>query len=261
MTILGHNQSFRVDGYDLSGVSDVSFSTNYGKSFTPVLGRPNFGFTQTSPPESVVSFSRSLIYADPIFNHTGDSSFSGSFAYNGNVYGFSSGYLTSYSVSASVGQVPSVSASVQIFGELTSGFATQAQENHPSLFVPSPRSISVTSDFGSSDKVTSFNYSISPNRLPQYSINGGLFPDFVGLVDPVRIEGSLTVNLSSQTPKDAMAYLREVFAPQFVIIIKDRMLQNTLMTLPVSNAEIVSSDLSATTDSPLNLNISYQGYL
>lgn len=260
-SILNYDQSFSFCGQNLSGVSDLTFDSNFGVGFTPTLGNTNLGFHKIGPSVGTVEFSRSLVYADPVVNYTGDAPCSGQFSYNGLSYGFESGYLSNYAVSCAVGQVPSVGTTVQVFGEMKSGAANQTFVAHPDIFVPSPRSISVTNDYSSTNRVNSLDYSITCQRLPKYSVGGGLFPDRVVLQLPIRIAASISFNVRGFSALDLQQFVRYVSAPSFTINIKNRTLSQTLMALPVHNAQLINQQLQGTVDSPLSVTLSYEGFL
>ncbi len=259
--ILNYDQNFSFCGQNLSGISDLTFSTAFGNSFVPSLGYSNFGYARIGPAVGSVEFSRSLIYSDPVLNYTGDFPCSGQFSYNNLSYGFESGYLTDYSVACSVGQVPSVSTTIAVYGEMKSGAANQTFVTHPDIFVPSPKSISISNDYSSSNRVNSVSYNVSCRRDAKYSVGGGLFPEKVVLLLPLKIDSSITFNIRGFSALDLQNFVREVSLPTFNINIKNRDLSQTLMTLPVHNASLINQQIQGTIDSPLSVTLSYEGFL
>lgn len=258
--ILNYGQNFSLNGQNLSGISDISFSSNFGVSLYKNLGAKTFGFSRSGPSAGSLEFSRSLIYNDPVLSLTGNSPCSGEFSYNYINYYFNSGFLANYAVSCSVGQVPSVSAGFQIYGEMKSGSLNDAIVAHPDIFVPSPRSIVVQNDYSSSNRATSVEWSISPQRDVRYPVNS-VFPDNVSVLTPISIVSSITYNVKGFSAADLNYFVREVSSPSFNITIKDRTLSTTLMSLPVYNAQLISQQLQGTVDSPLSVTLSYEGFL
>jgi hypothetical protein len=117
--------------YEISGIQNISAGYDLSQNTVDVLGA---GFTQSvydGPLEGDFSFSRQYVVAvDPILEHTGDHSISGSLIYSSDlndtspkVFGFDSGYLTDYTVSCAVGDTPSVDCSFRTFGRFGSGIA------------------------------------------------------------------------------------------------------------------------------------------
>ena len=87
---------------------------SYSVSRKPVnvLGGGHIQPILAEPLQGEVSFTRNYIYNDPLLDLTGDYGV-GSLIYasdlddnNGQVIGFTSGYLSSYSINAQVGNVP-----------------------------------------------------------------------------------------------------------------------------------------------------------
>jgi len=260
-TILNYGQSFVLNGYALSGISSVNLETDFGVGVIQTLGRKNFGHSKTNPSVGKVDFSRSLVYADPVLNFTGESCFSGKFSYGNNSYKFESGYLNNYSVSCAVGQVPSVSCGFSVYGEMKSGAIFSANETHPSIFVPSPKSIQITNDYGDSNRIKSFDYSLEIPRRARYSVGANLFPDFVESVGSISVSASATFDVGGFSALDLNNFVRYISAPNFTINIKNRDLSQTLMTLPVSNSQIVSQQIEGTVDAPLSVTLNYRGYI
>lgn len=258
---LNYDQRFSFCGTNLSGLSDLTFKSDFGVGYTPTLGKKTFGFHKVGPSVGSVDFSRSLIYSDPVLAYTGESPCSGNFSYQGTSYNFSSGYLTNYAVSCSVGQVPNVSCSISVFGEMKSGENNQTALTHPDVFIPSPKSISISNDFGDTSKIKSFDWSIAISRQPKYSVGPNLFPDEVFSPTPLQIQAGAVYNVAGFSPLDLQNFVRNISAPDFTIYIRNRDLSQILMTLPVANAQIINQQLQGTVDSPLTLSVQYAGYL
>lgn len=259
--ILNHDQNFELGGYSLSGISDVTFSANFGVDKVLSLGGKNFGFSKRGASVGTLDFSRQLIYDDPVFLYTGESCCSGQFSYNGINYKYESGYLNSYSISCSVGQVPTVNSSFGIYGEMKSGLSNNTIVSHPDIFVPSQKSIIISSDYGVSNRIESFNYSLEIPREAKYSVGPNLFPDEVIKNGPIDISASITFNVKGFSPLDLQNFVRYVSSPSFNIQVKNRELSQTLMSFPVYNACILSQEIQGTIDSPLKVSLNYGGYL
>ena len=260
MSVLNYDQSFCLNGQFLSGITDIDFSSDFGVGFISTLGSKAFGFAKVNPSVGKVDFSRSLIYADPIINYSGESAFSGQFSSKGVSYGFESGYLGSYSVSCGIGQMPAVSCGISVYGEMKTGAANQSFTAHPEVFVPSPKSISLINDY-SSNYIQSFNYSFEVIRKPQYALGHGLFPVEVSTIYPIQVSSSITFHVKNFSPLDLQNFIRNNSSPSFSIRVKNRDLSQTLMTLPMENATIISQDIQGTVDSPLSITLGYKGYL
>ncbi len=258
---LNYDQSFSFCGQNLSGISDISFKSEFGFGYTPILGAKAFGYHKIGPSIGTVDFSRSLIYADPVINYTGDSPCSGQFSYGNTLYGFESGYLTSYSVKCAVGQVPNVSSSISIFGEMKSGAANQDFVQHPDIFVPSQKSMVLSNDYGQTNRITSFEWLVSAPRQPRFTLEGGLFPAEIVSPVPLQVAANITFSVAGFSPLDLNKFVRYADSPSFTIIVKNRDLSQNLLTLPLNNAQIINQQIQTTVDSPLSVTLQYIGYL
>ena len=118
---LNYESRFFVTGRELSGIESIDIGYNNAVSLLQPLGFPTGVTVVAGPTQEQLSLSRYLIYDDPILAYTGDATMSGSINYNGNAYGFDSGYLNNYSVNCAVGAIPKVSASFAIYDEMRTG--------------------------------------------------------------------------------------------------------------------------------------------
>ncbi len=129
-TTLNYDCHFFIAGGDgspsareLSGVQSLDVGYSNSSNIVAPLGSTRGVMTVGGATNQTVSFSRNLIYEDPILDFTGKSEvMKGSFNYNNNTsYGFESGYLQSYSVNCAVGSVPKVNSSFVVYVEMKSG--------------------------------------------------------------------------------------------------------------------------------------------
>lgn len=259
-SVLQYDQSFVVNGYQLSGVDSVSVSYSVPLENSLVLGS-SFGYNLNNPMQAEISINRNLLYADPLLNFTGDSSFSGSFSYNGQTYGFTSGFLTRYGVSCSVGDIPTVSCSITVYGKLEPSYQVLPFQTHPPLYIPSPRSILVSGNDTSTNRVKSFNYELNINRQAIFSLDSFKDVDEVVFLPPINISASVDFDAVNMTPDNYEAFLTGVANKFLDIKIKDRNSSNQLVNLVVPNIQEVSQELSATAESQLTITNNYIGYL
>lgn len=259
-SVLQYDQSFVVNGYQLSGINSVTVSYSVPLENSLVLGT-NFGYNLNNPMQAEISINRNLLYADPILNFTGDSSFSGSFRYNGNTYDFSSGFLTRYGVSCSVGDIPSVACSISVYGKLEPSYEVLPEETHPPIYIPSPRSIEVSGNDTATNRVKSFNYELNINRQAVFSLDSYKDIDEVVFLPPINISSSIVFDAVNMVPDNYESFLTGVANKFLNIKIKDRNSSNQLVNLIVPNIQEVSQELSANSDDQLTITNNYIGYL
>ena len=266
-TTLNYQTHFFVSGQDgspsareLSGIESLDIGYKSASNTLAPLGS-KLGLTTVGGAVSQsVSFSRSLIYDDPVLSFTGESEvMKGSFNYDNNTsYGFESGYLSSYSVNCAVGSVPRVNASFVVYDEMQSGTnATGATVTN--ILVPSQGSITATCDNSSSNRVIGFDYSLNVKKIPYYTI-GSETPTEVKHINPIEYAASVQLEVDDVFLQSGFSFLdqrRENKVLSFSVKGRDG---TTLQTLTIPKASLVSEDLSASSDGALRLTLSYIGH-
>jgi hypothetical protein len=259
-TALQYDQSFSVNGYQLSGVDNVQVNHTTQLENNSTLGS-DFGFNLMSPFQAEITMDRSLIYDDPIFNFTGDSSFSGHFLYNGINYMFTSGYLNRYSIDCSVGDIPRVSCTIGVYGELKETSVEPIILTHPNIFIPSPRSIFVSGDETATNRVKSFTYELTMNRQPIYSIDSYAQVDDVVFIPPINIGASMVLDVYDFAPEDYKSFLNSATIKIFNISILNRTENTTILNLNIPNIQLVGQNLTSTSENSLSITNNYVGYI
>lgn len=259
-TTLQYDQSFSINGYQLSGIDNVqvNHSSPLENNFT--LGS-DFGFNLMNPFQAEISLDRSLLYQDPVLNFTGDVAFSGTFLYNGLNYSFTSGYLNRYSIDCSVGDIPRISCSIAIYGDLKPTDVQPVILTHPTIYIPSPRSISVSGNDTSTNRVKSFNYELTINRQPIYSLDSARDVDEVVFVPPINISASMDLDVHGMTPENYKAFSNSINEYAFNISIYNRAEDMQILNLNIPNIQLVGQNLTSTSENSLTITNNYVGYI
>jgi len=254
--------------YELSGIESIDLSHQTPTAIAKPLGTRKGLTTIGGAVEQDLSISRSLIYNDPVLDFTGDvvsSGMSASIFYGNKTYGFNSGYLTDYSVNCAVGSIPKVNASFKIFSEMKSGITASGSSNvtHPNIFIPSQGSISLTCDNGYHDvtttnRVVGFDYAIKCKRNPIYTL-GRSSPFKVHYVPPLEYAASVQVEVDDTMLQSGFNLLtgRENRDLTFTINGRDG---DSLQSLTVPKASLVSEQLNSTAEGVLKLTLNYIGH-
>lgn len=258
-TILQYDQSFVVNGYQLSGVDNVQLEYNAPLQNNLVLGT-DFGFNLNGPFQATLTMDRALIYQDPILQYTGNLPMNGSFLYNGKNYSFTSGFLNSYSVECSVGDIPKISCQISIYGDLKPSSESPTILPHPAIYIPTPRSISVSGDYTNTNRIKSFSYEIAVTRQPAYSIDNAKNVDDVIFISPVNIRASLAYDVYDFTPENYQDFIVSTEEKIFNIKILDRASNNILANYNVPNIKLVAQNLTSTSENTLTVTNQYLGY-
>lgn len=173
---------FYINGTGISGVRDVSLGYSVTRPPINPLGIGHLQPTLGGFLQGEVSMTRDMIYIDPILELTGDIGVSGSIIYAPDleeddplVIGFTSGYLTSYSVSVDVGNVPIIQSTFAVFGQLGSGVRTgeldfSGDNSLNMLEFVNQGSIVIDVDQSETNRVTRFAQDLTIERTPIYDL-------------------------------------------------------------------------------------------
>jgi len=199
------------------------------------------------------------MYEDPILAFTGESeAMKGSFNYKNNTsYGFNSGYLTSYSVNCAVGSIPKVNTSFVVYDEMKSGINATGSVPTP-IYIPSQGSISATCDNSTSNRIIGFDYSLTMNKIPYYTI-GSETPVEVKHINPIEYTASVQMEVDDTFLKSGFNFLdaREDKTVSFLLSSRDG---DGIQQLSIPNASLVSEQLSSSSDGSVRLTLNYIGH-
>lgn len=248
-----------ISGQELLGVENVNVSYSHSPSVSRFLGH-SVGHTLVgADAQRQVTFSRYLIYSDPILSLTGSSPTSGSINYQGQAYGFNSGFLTEYSVNCAVGSVPSVNASLSVYGEMRSGINHSGSVAAPTIHIPNQGSISLTCDNSTTNRVVGFDYAIKINREPIYTI-GSVSPAEVITDRVLEFSASVQIDVDDAFLQNSTGFLSGRQNKTVTFAVKSRDNAQTLQQLTIPNASLVGETLASSADGGVKLTLNYIGH-
>lgn len=258
---LNYESRFFVTGQELSGIDSIDIGYANATNILQPLGFPTGLTVVAGPTEESLSLSRYLVYDDPILAFTGDSCMSGSINYQGKAYGFDSGYLNNYSVNCAVGNIPRVNASFLVYDEMRTGDGADASGAiaAPTLHIPNQGSITVTCDNSTTNRVVGFDYSITCNRKPYYTIGSEKAAD-VKLIPPLNYNATVQLDVDDAFMESGFSFLgtgKEQRGVSFTINGRDG---TALQSLTVPQACLTSEQLNASADGALRLTLTYMGH-
>ena len=265
-TTLNYDCHFFISGADgtpsareLSGIESLDIGYSNSSNVLAPLGTTHGLTTVAGATSQTVSFSRNLIYQDPIYGFRGASeAMAGSFNYNNNAsYGFNSGYLSSYSVNCAVGAIPKVNASFIVYDEMRSGVNATGTAN-TNIYIPSQGSITATCDNSSSNRVIGFDYSLTINKKPYYTI-GSEIPTEVKHISPIQYSASVQMEVDDTFLQSGFNFLNDRENKTVVFSVKGRDGQN-IQSLGIPNASLVSEQLTSSSDGAVRLTLNYIGH-
>tara|TARA_R100000005_G_C4975645_1_gene187150 strand:- start:584 stop:1390 length:807 start_codon:yes stop_codon:yes gene_type:complete len=264
-TTLNYDSHFFISGgslprTELSGIESLDISYQNSQTTTNPLGYNRGVTTIAGPTSQNVSFSRFLIYDDPVLSFTGaNDPIRGSFNYDDNAsYGFNSGYLVSYSVNCAVGAIPKVNASFVVYDEMKSG-AKVAGNTTISTFIPSQGSITATCDNTTTSRVVGFDYSLTTKKIPYYTI-GKEYPCEVKHIDPIEYTASVQLEVDDVFLESGYSFLQTGKENRTVTFDINGRDGTNLQSLSIPNASLVSESLNASAEGVVKLTLNYVGH-
>ena len=242
-----------------------------------------------SPLEGSFSINSILVSEDFFLQFTGDNSFNGSIHHGDQYFGFDQGYISNHSVSCSVGQLPTTSTSIRVFGDIggspdyiktesEDGFFIQEQGEFrvsseesndgvynasgsnpfPEIRITNQGSISIECAGASTDRVTSFSHSIEVPLSPIYTV-GSSVPAQVDVVWPMSSTTNFSLDIDEYRYQSMRKYLRNPHVEDIAIKINDcfgEPIQNYI----VKSARLVGESMSASTQGRMTVNLTYKSY-
>ena len=258
--ISNDENQFYISGQPLIGVESVEISYSHSSNTIKALG---FSVGQTvvsGPPQQTVSISQNMIHSGGLINYTGLNNISGSINYNGNNYGFRSGYLTNYLVNCAVGSIPKITSNVTVYDAMVTGTKNASGSVAvPTVYVPTQGSISLTCDNSTTNRVVGFDYSIKIDRRPIYSI-GSILPTEIVTMPVVEYSASVQIDVDDAFLSDSTGFLSARQNKSVSFTIKSRDNAQTLQTLIIPKASLISESLSSSADGGVKLTLNYIGH-
>ena len=262
-----HDASFIVQGFQLSGVTSVDGSYSVTQSPVNVLG---FGYTTPTlggPFVGNFSLERNMVSKDPLLTYTGESYLNGAIGYDSKNFGFTSGYLTSYSITCEVGRLPSISNNIAVFGEIggdtkawTQETTIQNSSTHPAIQIPQQGTIEVTCDGSTSNRVRAFSYSVNSDRDPIYIVNSSQ-PVQVNLRYPLEVDAIVVMEIDDYESRQAKDYLTSHSNSNITISIKDPADNSVIESYSLESPELINESINTSVGSDTVVELSYKGYV
>lgn len=293
-----YENTFYFDGAALSGVLSVDGSYNLAYEPINVIGK---GFTKSvmaSVPSAQLSFSRYMTNDDPVFNLTGDGTqflakkVDAGVYYNNKYFAFEDGYLNSVGLDCSVGEVPTLNAAFNVYGDIGPNFNPSGQSYAGGVFVPQVKDISLTTRNSTTNRITNFSVNYSMPKQPIYGLSSSNaeLPIEVHNVFPIEATASFNLEIDDYETKRAFSDLTSNGASSFSVSINGTILKDielttangvvlvdadtsealiaftknvsvNIFTFTSSDAVIESEQVNSTSDDVLSVNLSYKTYL
>lgn len=256
------DQNVYIGGHKLSGVTSFQGDYQIPLENIDTIGCVGINPNINGPLTRTISMTRHIVSADPLLYLTGQSGVNGHIIYKNNYFGFVSGYLNTYKVNASVGELTKVDTSFVIFNNIGGNVI----DNEPVLndqlpFTPAnPGDISLNFQESATNRVTSFEYTIDCTRKPQYVL-GSFNPAFVVLKRPLPVTLNFTVELDDYLCKDIQTLICSPYQQNLVINLNKCDKSTLIQSYSISNASLISNSYNSSLSENANVKLTYRGYI
>lgn len=259
-----------------------------------VLTEDGFRFPKSlavvnSPLEGSFSINSVLVSEDFMLNYTGDTSFTGSMHHGGRYFGFYNGFITSHSISCSVGQVPTTSTNISIYGDIggnpdffiiedepgrinqenefgiaqeesmgEKSYNASGKNPFPEIRVPNHGSISIECAGAETNRVTDFQHTINTPREAIYTVGSSVCAQ-VDMRWPVSTSTSFTLEIDEYDYGRLRKYLRAPTLHDIAIKVND-CFGEKIEHYIVKEARLNGENVSASVDGRLTVNLTYNSY-
>ena len=276
-------QHFFLNDSEVSGVQSVV--SNFQTPVTPIihLGMSDLSYTSNGPIVGQIQLTSYFISHDHFIDKTGDVGFNGYLLEdNSNIednFSFTSGYLTQYSHTCSVGDIPQINANIQVFGKIgkiptTTGEMLDDSPSHLSsiesdagttypLRVIAPGSIEIDfRDEFTSNRVNSYSISVTSNRNPLFVL-GKKYPDSVELTYPIEVQCDFSMDIT----RDSFTMNNNFDAPctpnsgDLTITVKDYNTNEIVNQYYLPNLRLTNQTYNVGAGANSNVNLTYKTYL
>jgi hypothetical protein len=257
---LNYENFFFLNNSTISGIISVDggYSINYAPIKTIGVGYSKQVIAEV--PVANFSINKYLLYNEPFLDFTGENQnrnakgFKGSLNYNNKKFGFLSGYLNSFGLSCSVGQIPTTTSDIIVYGDVGPSYNASGDLKAPYISVPQVKDIILTCSGSSTNRITNFNYNINCTKRPIYILNqsgysysgptgptepaANYIPYEVLLNLPIEIDASFTLEVADYTSKSLYSQLDNDIDTSFSISINGAVFADEVLTVNGQNLTV-----------------------
>jgi hypothetical protein len=258
--LLNYENYFFLNNSTISGILSVDggYSINYAPIKTIGVGYSKQVIAEV--PVANFSINKYLLYNEPFLDFTGENqnrnakAFKGSLNYNNKKFGFLSGYLNSFGLSCSVGQIPTTTSDIIVYGDVGPSYNASGDLKAPYISVPQVKDIILTCSGSSTNRIIDFNYNINCAKKPVYILNQSGYsysgptgptepgPNYVPyevlLNLPIEIDASFTLEVDDYTSKSLYSQLNNDTDASFSISINGTVFADEVLTVNGQNLTV-----------------------
>ena len=258
--VLNYEQQFYLSGILLSGVTSIDGSYSINEQPINILGKGHKYPVIDGAMVGDFQVNKYYIGRDPMLDYIGDNPISGSINFNNKSFGFNSGYLTEYNLSASIGSIPKSTSTIKVFGNIGSGINASGSNAHPDIEIPNQGSITMNTTGFQNNRITNFRYNLSIGRSPVYKI-GSPFAVQVDRQFPLIETASFSMDINDHEVTRLYEYLIKPKQQDLTISIKNPINNNSIETITMEKARLINHSLSSDSNDVMTLDLNYTAYI
>ena len=175
---------------------------------------------------------------------------------------FTEGYMESYSVSCSLGEVPQIGAASTIYGTFGTGtLGYIAADQYPSAInVAGANSIGINLDEFTTNRVSSFSISINTPRVPIYALNSST-PNRVIAGTPIEVNVSFSLSVDDYEIKNMRAVPEETVFKNTIITVNKNNSETELLNYSFDNMLLVGETFNGDVSDDATVDFSLRSYI
>lgn len=256
--LLNYENQFFLNNSTISGI--ISVDGGYNLNYAPIK-TVGVGYSKqviAEVPIANFSIDKYLLYNEPFLNFTGENndktakSFKGSLNYNNKRFGFQSGYLNSFNLSCSVGEIPTTNSNIVVYGDVGPDYNASGNFKAPYVSVPQIKDIILTCSGSTTNRIINFDYSINCPKQPIYTLYQSGYsynvptgptapilnyiPSEVLLNLPIEIDASFTLEVDDFQSRNIYSILNNDTDSSFSVSINGTVFEDEV--LKVNNTDL-----------------------
>jgi len=259
--IIHPDQKLILNGQELSGVTSFNGNINIPYENVDLLGN-NFGATIQGELTRNINFSRFLINSDPLKPLTGNAPCNGFVSYKNQSFGFQSGYLVNYNAICSVGDIANIDTEFIVYGNIGGNITSPITPsiNSDKIYVANFGNIFVSANQGTTNRITSFEYNVSCERVPIFVL-GSFDPIDVFLKKPISIDFNLTLEIDDYESPDIQTLLCSPDIQNITIDLKNCDNSQIIESFYAPNARLISTNYNGDVENSTTMEMTFRSFL
>lgn len=243
----------------ITGVQSIGFQTNETHESTFLLNGTGFNRRIAAPAKTTCTIEKFLVNKDFIQTITGVTDISGQFIHNDKAMDFTDGVISSYDFSVSNDSLPSISFSIDIYGDFKPGtpktISSMTQES--GIVGVDVTGFSLNLD-NNTNFVQNFSYSVNFDARPTYEI-ASTKSSTVKILPPTQYSANASLEFNDQTLEDVTGLLEnETFNRTVTFTISGD--GEEIASFEVPGASLRNQSISQRVGDTEQISLSFVGY-